>query len=68
MKKLINFETHSHAAPAQLVGSISFEMECEQFVKNGYRLASSNTVQCRDVSTGFSLVRQSLYGERNLPC
>lgn len=35
VKKLINFETHSHAAPAQLVGSISVEMECEQLAKNG---------------------------------
>ena len=54
MKKLINFDTHSHAAPAQLDGPISFEIECEHLVKNGYRVASSNTVQCRGVSTEFS--------------
>ena len=47
MKKLINFDTHSHAAPAQLVGPISFEIECEHLAKNGYRVASSNTVQGR---------------------
>ena len=66
MKKLINFETHSHAAPAQLVGSISFVMECEQLAKNGYIEWRAATL-CRGVFTGFSQVRQSLYDERNLP-